>query len=217
MILLVGLGNIGEQYENTRHNVGFILADLLLDSEFTNISSSKFKGKLYKKGSLLILKPSTFMNLSGLSLKAVCDFYKPENIIVAHDDLDLQLGDLKFKRGGGNAGHNGLKSIDTLIGTDYIRVRIGIGNDKKNVVSHVLGKFSDNELTLLKSVLENAKNGILDLINGAELNLVSSKYSLKAPKIQACDEKLHANSQTSKANLSVNSDQIRVNSLKENL
>ena len=183
MTLVAGLGNIGSEYENTRHNVGFMLADLLLnDGGFSSVGGSKFKGELFKKSSLLILKPSTFMNASGIAVKLVCDFYKPDQIIIIHDDLDLNLGALKFKNGGSNAGHNGLKSIDTLIGTNYDRVRIGISNDKNNVISHVLGKFNDEELNLLSPVLIQAKQAVLELISSKDINLISSKFSLKAPK-----------------------------------
>ena len=90
MTLIAGLGNIGKEYENTRHNVGFMLIDLILkDGGYSDVSSAKFQGELYKNGSLLLLKPSTYMNSSGKSLKAVNDFYKPNHIIVIHDDLDI--------------------------------------------------------------------------------------------------------------------------------
>ncbi|MBR2918221.1 MAG: aminoacyl-tRNA hydrolase, partial [Campylobacter sp.] len=117
MTLVAGLGNIGKEYENTRHNVGFMLVDLILkDGGFSDVSSAKFQGELYKKGSLLLLKPSTYMNASGKSLKAVNDFYKPEHIIVVHDELDIAFGAMRFKHGGSSGGHNGIKSIDSLIG-----------------------------------------------------------------------------------------------------
>ncbi len=184
MTLIAGLGNIGKEYELTRHNAGFMLADMLLArGGFTDVSSAKFKGELYKKGSLLILKPSTFMNASGLAVKAVCDFYKPERLIVVHDDVDLKLGALKFKRGGGNAGHNGLKSIDALMGADYERVRIGIGNDKKDVVAHVLGRFDDEERETLLLVLERAMEATLELVATDDIKAVAAKYSQKAPDL----------------------------------
>ena len=92
MILIVGLGNPGPEYSKTRHNVGFMLIDRLKNSNFTDVSSAKFQGELFKFQNLLFLKPTTFMNLSGRSVKAVADFYKPERIIVIHDDLDLNFG-----------------------------------------------------------------------------------------------------------------------------
>lgn len=180
MILVVGLGNIGVEYENTRHNVGFMLIDLLLkENNFTNLTNSKFKGELFKIGSSLLLKPSTYMNHSGLSVKAVNDFYKCERIITLHDDIDINLGALRFKKGGSSGGHNGLKSIDTLCGNDYERVRIGVGKGE-NVISHVLGKFKPEEEIILSKVLEHAKEALLELIKNDDLAAISSKYSLKA-------------------------------------
>ncbi|MCW1360574.1 aminoacyl-tRNA hydrolase [Campylobacter sp. US33a] len=181
MILVVGLGNIGKEYEDTRHNVGFMLIDLLLkESNFTNLSNSKFKGELFKIGSsLLLLKPSTYMNNSGLSVKAVNDFYKCERIIVIHDDIDINLGALRFKKGGSSGGHNGLKSIDSLCGSDYERVRIGVGKGE-NVISHVLGRFKTDEEVILSKVLEQSKKALLELISSGDLTAVSSKYSLKS-------------------------------------
>ncbi|ANE35384.1 peptidyl-tRNA hydrolase [Campylobacter iguaniorum] len=181
MTLLVGLGNPGKEYENTRHNVGFMLADLLLqDGGFSNVSSTKFQGELFKKGSLLILKPTTFMNLSGNSLKAVNDFYKPDHIIVVHDDLDLKLGAVRFKNGGSSGGHNGIKSIDSLIGNDYDRIRIGIGRSRNSVISYVLGEFNQEENQKLQEVLEHSKKAALELIKSGDITEISSKFTLKA-------------------------------------
>lgn len=179
MILIVGLGNPGSQYEKTRHNIGFMLIDLLKTDKFTDVSSSKFQGQLFKFSNLLLLKPQTFMNLSGNSAKAVNDFYKPERIIVIHDDLDLKLGTVKFKIGGSSGGHNGLKSIDSLIGSEYERVRIGIGrSDKASVTSHVLGAFSEDENECLQKVLSYTKEAVLELIR-SDIASISQKYSTK--------------------------------------
>lgn len=185
MILFVALGNIGKEYENTRHNAGFMLADLLLkDSAFISQSGSKFKGELYKKGSVLLLKPSTYMNLSGQSVLAVANFYHPERIIVAHDDIDLPVGVLRFKLGGSSGGHNGIKSIDELLGNEYERVRIGVGKSPfKDTINWVLGKFSDEEMNALSPVLEQAKTALLSAFGGMDIKELNSKYSLKAPKI----------------------------------
>ncbi|ENX4731326.1 aminoacyl-tRNA hydrolase, partial [Campylobacter coli] len=115
----------------------------------------------------------------GLSVKAVNDFYKCERIIVVHDDIDINLGALRFKRGGSSGGHNGLKSIDNLCGSDYERVRIGVGKGE-NVISHVLGKFRAEEELILSKVLEHSKKALLELIRNDDLSAISSKYSLKA-------------------------------------
>ncbi|TQR30638.1 aminoacyl-tRNA hydrolase [Campylobacter sp. MIT 99-7217] len=184
MILVVGLGNLGETYDKTRHNAGFMLLDLFLEKlkkenlSQTPISNAKFKGELVKCGELLLLKPHTFMNASGLSVKAVKDFYKCERMVVLHDDIDLKLGALKFKKGGSSGGHNGLKSIDTLCGNDYERVRIGVGKDQ-NVIDFVLGKFTKAELEILNPVLAHATNALSALMQ-SDITQVASKFSLKA-------------------------------------
>ena len=199
MILVVGLGNPGREYENTRHNVGFMLIDEIVSDGFDTVGgSSKFKGELYKKGSLLLLKPQTFMNLSGNSLKAVNDFYKPERIIVIHDDIDLKFGALKFKKGGSSGGHNGIKSIDNLIGNDYERIRIGVGRSENSLNSvqisnletlnlgkfssdtanFVLSNFNANEKEKLKEILKYAKNALLELVK-SNINEISAKFNTK--------------------------------------
>ena len=181
MTLIAGLGNIGKEYENTRHNVGFMLIDLILkDGGYSDVSSAKFQGELYKNGSLLLLKPSTYMNSSGKSLKAVNDFYKPNHIIVIHDDLDIAFGAMRFKNGGSSGGHNGIKSIDSLIGTNYDRVRIGIGRSYKSVIDYVLGKFDSSELEKLDGILSHAKEAVLALANSNDISAISSKFTLKA-------------------------------------
>ena len=181
MTLIAGLGNIGKEYENTRHNVGFMLIDLILkDGGYSDVSSAKFQGELYKNGSLLLLKPSTYMNSSGKSLKAVNDFYKPNHIIVIHDDLDIAFGAMKFKNGGSSGGHNGIKSIDSLIGNNYDRVRIGIGRSDKGVIDYVLGKFDSSELEKLDGILSHAKEAVLALANSNDISAISSKFTLKA-------------------------------------
>jgi PTH1 family peptidyl-tRNA hydrolase len=180
MTLIVGLGNIGNEYENTRHNIGFIAINKILSNleNYTTINKAIFKGQLFKSGNYLFLKPSTYMNLSGESVSAVKNFYKIENnnIIVIHDDLDLKLGALRFKKGRGNAGHNGLKSIDSHIGNDYHRIRIGIGRPEGEikVIDYVLGKFKKEELEKLSKTLENTQKAIFDWNEKT-----SSKYSLK--------------------------------------
>ena len=181
MTLIAGLGNIGKEYENTRHNVGFMLIDLILkDGGYSDVSSAKFQGELYKNGSLLLLKPSTYMNSSGKSLKAVNDFYKPNHIIVIHDDLDIAFGAMRFKNGGSSGGHNGMKSIDSLIGNNYDRVRIGIGRSDKSVIDYVLGKFDSSELEKLDGILSHAKEAVLALANSNDISAISSKFTLKA-------------------------------------
>ncbi len=183
MKLIVGLGNPGPTYQNNRHNIGFMVIDeVLKNSSFNNISSKKFLGELYKKNDLLLLKPTTFMNLSGKSVASVSSFYKIplENILVIHDDIDLPYGAIKIKRGGGNGGHNGLKSIDSLIGKEYNRLRLGVGKPvkKEMVPSYVLSDFSDKEQEVLDKFIEYAAQVALKLFN-EPLSKMQSLYSKK--------------------------------------
>lgn len=165
MFLVVGLGNPGSGYAANRHNIGFMAADELVRRYSFGPWRKKFQGQI-SEGELngqkvLVLKPETFMNLSGQSVGEVLRFYKipVEDVIVLHDELDLPPGKLRVKRGGGHGGHNGLRSIDAHCGKEYRRVRLGIGHpgDKSRVHGHVLGDFSKAEqdgwlMTLLDAV-----------------------------------------------------------------
>lgn len=182
MFLVVGLGNPGAEYANTRHNIGFMATDEI----FSRYNFSAFKSKfdaLVAEGQIagekvLLLKPQTYMNLSGNAVVKAALFYKilPENVIVIHDDIDLALGQLKAKRGGGAGGHNGLKSIDSHITPDYNRIRIGVGHPAGHgaeVADYVLGQFSkadkqiiEQELALIPEALETLiKNGVASCSN----------------------------------------------------
>jgi peptidyl-tRNA hydrolase, PTH1 family len=183
MLLFVGLGNIGKEYENNRHNIGFKAIDVLLkDENFSEVSKSSFCGTLYKSSKNLFLKPSTYMNLSGKSVQAVANFYKiePEKVVVIHDDLDLPFGTVRFKIGGGDGGHNGLKSIDSMIGKNYIRCRIGIGKPtrKSEIVSYVLGDFEPTEEKSMDRLLEFLKDALKD-IDKMPFSQFQSKHTLK--------------------------------------
>ena len=184
MILFVGLGNPGSRYENNRHNIGFMVIDALVDHYGArDISKSTFQGKLFKSNELLFLKPTTFMNLSGKSLQMIKHFYKIEsdNIVVIHDDLDLPFGAVRFKKGGGSGGHNGLKSIDSLIGKEYIRVRLGIGKPlyKSQVSDYVLQDFSPEERERLSQWIVHVAKACR-LIPHEVLEEIKSKQSLKS-------------------------------------
>ncbi|MDR1911069.1 MAG: aminoacyl-tRNA hydrolase [Helicobacteraceae bacterium] len=168
MTLIVGLGNPTKRYENTRHNAGFLAADEIIRRlKPANISKAAFKGELYKACETLILKPLTYMNLSGESVLAVKNFYKLEKIIVIHDDLDLAFGALRFKFGGSGGGHNGLRSIDALCGSDYFRARMGIGrpNEKESAIDYVLGSWNEDQKAVLSEWIEAASNAALALIS----------------------------------------------------
>ena len=183
MWLVVGLGNPGVQYEATRHNIGFLALDRVLQKvQASPASSSSFHGELYKTPNLLLLKPATFMNRSGISVQAVKQFYKVEleRIIVIHDDLDLPFGSVRFKLGGGSGGHNGLKSIDVCVGNGYIRVRMGIGKPayKSQTADYVLSPFTPEESEALPAWIEHAAEAALDLTRHT-LEYVASRYSVK--------------------------------------
>lgn len=143
---LIALGNPGEEYAHTRHNAGFWLADRYVDAHRGSFRrEAKFHGELarIKVGGqeLLVLKPSTFMNRSGLAVQALAQFYKlaPADILVAHDELDLGVGVMRLKVAGGHGGHNGLRDIHRVIGPDYLRLRIGVGHPgQKELVMHYL-------------------------------------------------------------------------------
>ena len=169
MFLICGLGNPGKEYINTRHNIGFNLIDKL--SSFYNflpfkkdIKKEVLKGEINYQSCLLI-KPLNFMNLSGQPIQEIINFYKieKEKIYVIHDDLDLELGKVKLKFGGGNGGHNGLSNIDEMIGNNYNRIRIGINHpgSKDLVSNYVLNKFTNNEI----SIIEKKLNKVTDNFN----------------------------------------------------
>ena len=174
MFLVVGLGNPGKEYAETRHNIGFMAADTIHGRYNFSPFKSKFEG-LLAEGNIegtktLLLKPQTFMNLSGNSVVKAASFYKipPENIIVIHDDKDLALGKLKTKIGGSAGGHNGLKNIDSQIGTNYNRIRIGVGSPQEHhtdTVNFVLSHFSKTEMEILQERLDFIASTINELIN----------------------------------------------------
>lgn len=175
--LIVGLGNPGDTYALTRHNFGFMLADALLDAcrmvaphDVIQQHSRKIQGDLYRvrlpgaPGLWLVLKPMTFMNESGRSVSHVAGFYKlpPERMLIVHDELDLPLGRMKLKMGGGTAGHNGLRSIAGLLGSkEFYRLRLGVGKpEHKDTRNFVLNRFSSEECKVRDDILKAAVRGV---------------------------------------------------------
>jgi PTH1 family peptidyl-tRNA hydrolase len=162
MRLIVGLGNPGARYERNRHNIGFMAVDAIVRRHRFGPFRAKFQGEI-AEGSLggervYALKPQTYMNLSGDSVGAAARFYKiaPDEIAVIHDEIDLAPGKIKVKRGGGAAGHNGLRSIDGAIGAEYWRVRLGVGHPgvKELVQAYVLQNFTAEDMIWLPPLIE---------------------------------------------------------------
>jgi PTH1 family peptidyl-tRNA hydrolase len=163
---IIGLGNPGAEYEYTRHNAGFWFVDRLADAGRAQFRvETKFQGVLAKVriggADLLLLKPATFMNRSGQAAQALAAFYKfaPEEILIAHDELDLPAGTARLKRGGGHGGHNGLRSLHQHLGENYARLRIGIGHpgNKDLVLDYVLGRPSQADARAIDEVLARAQ------------------------------------------------------------
>lgn len=186
MKLVVGLGNKGKEYENTRHNMGFMLVDRYL--QYKNITD-KFKEKFnamyiettINNEKVIFIKPMTYMNNSGIAVRAFVDFYKlnSEDILVISDDLDLDLGKFRLRRNGSSGGHNGLKSIISHLGTDnFKRLRIGISNDKDDVINYVLSKFSKKELNEIDTMFDTLVD-VLDDYFVMDFTSLMSKYNRK--------------------------------------
>ena len=161
MFLIVGLGNPGKEYENTRHNIGFNAIDVIAKKYKIELNRIKFKG-IYGEAfiggeKVILLKPSTYMNLSGESVRSVMDFYKisEEDVLVIYDDISLEVGRLRIRDKGSAGGHNGIKSIISHMGTeDFARIKIGVGQPKGDLVNYVLGNFAKEEKRILDEVLE---------------------------------------------------------------
>lgn len=172
MFLIVGLGNFGLQYAYTRHNVGFLCADHMAHylgfPEFKQKFDSLITEKNINNNRFFIQKPQTYMNLSGISVNQAVSFYKmlPEEVVVIHDDIDLDPFEVKIKFSGSAGGHNGLKNIDSAIGKNYWRIRVGIGRppSKLEVSSYVLSKFYSDELQKLQVVFDVISKNIVNFL-----------------------------------------------------
>ena len=186
MLLFVGLGNPTPDSENNRHNIGFKIIDAINKRFSLSKQKPKFKGLLTTGNidgqKIYAIKPLTFMNNSGVCIRELLEYFKidTKDVIVFHDDLDIELGKIKAKFGGSSAGHNGIASIDKFIGKDYSRVRIGIGKPKKpiEIADYVLQNFDEDELVDVNKISENITESIGDLIR-KKLDLFSSTVNNK--------------------------------------
>ncbi|QLF70965.1 aminoacyl-tRNA hydrolase [Peteryoungia desertarenae] len=195
MIILAGLGNPGNQYAKNRHNIGFMALDAIHRRHSFSPWSKKFKGEIadgtIAGEKVLLIKPQTYMNLSGESVGEAMRFYKlgPEAIIAIYDELDLLPGKARIKTGGGHGGHNGIKSLDAHCGQNYRRLRLGIGHpgDKNRVQGHVLGDFAKGDAAWLDPLLEALADNA-DMLVRAEDSQLLNKLAL-ATGSKAEDEK----------------------------
>lgn len=188
MKLIVGLGNPGDKYENNRHNIGFKVIDELKKNNEGSDYREKFQGLLseikYKDDKILLLKPQTYMNLSGNSVNELIRFYKldpKEDLIVVFDDMDLKSGQIKIKRKGSAGGHNGIKSIISHVGEEFIRVKLGIGKPetREDVINYVLGNFSREELEIINPLIEEGMKASKSLATAKEIERVIEKFNRK--------------------------------------
>jgi PTH1 family peptidyl-tRNA hydrolase len=162
-----------------------VIDELCRRHQVQNISKASFQGDLFKFSSHYLIKPNTFMNLSGQAITAVKQFYKIDEVVVIHDDLDLPFGAVRFKHGGGHGGHNGLKSTDASISKEYLRIRLGIGKPehKGEVSSYVLSPFSESEVPHLSTWIAHTADAVEKLLDLGWED-VASKYSIKSFKLQ---------------------------------
>lgn len=186
MLLIAGLGNPGSQYENNRHNIGFMAVDEIQRRHKFSPWAKKFQGfvsdGVVEGQKILLLKPQTYMNLSGQSVGEAMRFYKIplENLVVIHDELDLVPGKARIKKGGSSGGHNGIKSIDAHCGNDYRRLRLGIGHpgQKELVHNYVLGNFAKVDQEWLDVLLQTLADNVALLATGKD-SLLMNKLTVK--------------------------------------
>ena len=186
MKIIVGLGNPGRDYENTRHNAGFMVMDALAKQCELEFNKEKFsayfaKGKV-KGEDVILLKPTTFMNNSGFALRQCLDFYKEsmDNVLIIYDDKDLPVGKIRLRQQGSAGGHNGIKSImECTFSQDFDRIRVGIGKDPRiPIVQWVLSKFKPDEKEDLDKAIENAAKAAYFSINHS-FDMVMNRYNKK--------------------------------------
>ena len=191
MKLIVGLGNIGREYENTRHNIGFMVVDELakrLGVTFGKEDRNAYCSEYRAPEKTLIIKPTTYMNLSGIAVGAYANFYhiEPEDIAVIQDDMDLPVGHLRIRRKGSAGGHNGIKSITEHLGTEeYPRFKIGIGHPDRNnkaVINHVLHQCQGDDKAAIDTAVKAMAEALEQWLKDGDLNAVMTKYNTKRAK-----------------------------------
>ena len=191
MKVVIGLGNPGKKYEKTRHNMGFLAVDSLRKKLNINDEREKFQALVSEKNingeKVIFFNPQTFMNLSGNAIIEIINFYKldpKKDIIVIYDDMDLSFGDIRIREKGSSGGHNGIKSIISHIGEEFIRIKCGIGTKEKDAIEYVLGEFNQTEQKNLDEILENVNNCIIEMLNVQNLDRIMQKYNKKKEKLK---------------------------------
>ncbi|MFJ5555739.1 aminoacyl-tRNA hydrolase [Staphylococcus capitis] len=186
MKCIVGLGNIGKRFELTRHNIGFEVIDYILERNQFTLDKQKFKGaytiERLNGDKVLFIEPMTMMNLSGEAVAPLMNYYnvEPEDLIVLYDDLDLEQGQVRLRQKGSAGGHNGMKSIIKMLGTDqFKRIRIGVGRPTNgmSVPDYVLQRFSKEEMVTMDKVIEHAARAVESFIESSRFDHVMNEYN----------------------------------------
>lgn len=189
MFLVVGLGNPGDKYDGTRHNIGFETIDYIASKYNIDVTRVKFKGVIGEGfiggEKVILLKPTTYMNLSGESVREAMSFYKlsEEDIVIIYDDISLEVGKIRIREKGSAGGHNGIKSIISNINTDvFPRIKIGVGQPTGDLVSHVLGRFSKEEAEDLKEVIEVSSKAVEIIMKSGTKDAMNKLNGFKLSK-----------------------------------
>ena len=195
MRIIVGLGNPGRKYENTRHNLGFITIDRLAEEHGISVTKAKHKA-LIGEGNIsgqkvLLVKPQTFMNLSGEAVREVMDYYKEpvENLLVIYDDADIPAGTVRIRKKGGAGTHNGMRSVVSCLGDgDFPRVRIGIGGstDERDLAAHVLGGFTSEEADIMREAVLTAVSAVESML-GSGIDIAMNEYNSRKETVSEED------------------------------
>lgn len=187
MKLIVGLGNPGEQYKYTKHNVGFLVIDKICEKLNIKLNKNKFEGSFAILDDIIFAKPKTFMNKSGEFVKAICGFYKihPSDVLVIHDEINMELGRASIKIGGSAGGHNGINDIiHQLNSAEFKKLKIGVGRDiKKELKDDVLGKLSLDEISKLEIIFEKAADAACSFAFN-DINKVMEQFNINRRNIE---------------------------------
>ncbi|MCQ2978380.1 MAG: aminoacyl-tRNA hydrolase [Clostridia bacterium] len=190
MYIIVGLGNPGKEYEHTRHNAGFDVIDILADKYNISVTTKKFQALIgdgiINNKRVMLVKPQTFMNLSGNSVKEIINFYHltNEDLMIIYDDISLDVGNMRIRTKGSAGGHNGIKSIISQVGSDtFDRIKVGVGDKKDNqdLADHVLSKMSKSDREEFEVTLNNVADAVFDRL-GNDMNYIMNKYNAKKEK-----------------------------------